>query len=252
MRFPPLHEARFVRRLNRFAATVSLNGREVMVHVANSGRMRELLLPGNLCYLTDQPCSHRKTAFDLTLVAIDAVDVAAVRESPAPYAASLESPSDPRTLVSADARLPNALVWEAWRDGALSRFEGYVTARREVRYYDSRLDLLFSSPDGQCYVEIKSVTLVQDGVARFPDAPTDRGRRHVSTLVHAVEEGHRAAAVFVIQRGDADALSPYDAHDPLFGEALREAVAAGVEAYAFTCSVTRESITIAGEVPVLL
>ena len=252
MRFPPLLEARFVRRLNRFAATVSLGGREVMVHVANSGRMRELLQPGNLCYLTDQPGSHRKTAFDLTLVAIDAVGAAAVRESPAPYAAGRESPSNASTLVSADARLPNALVWEAWRDGALPRFEGYPSARREVRYHDSRLDLLLSSPDEQCYVEIKSVTLVQDGVARFPDAPTERGRRHVSTLVRAVEEGHRAAAVFVIQRGDARALSPYDAHDPLFGEALREAVAAGVEAYAFTCSVTRESITIAGEVPVLL
>ena len=94
MRFPPLHEARFVQRLNRFAATVSLDGREVMVHVANSGRMRELLQPGNLCYLTEQPGSHRKTAFDLTLVAIDAVAAVAVRESPAPYAASLESPGD--------------------------------------------------------------------------------------------------------------------------------------------------------------
>ena len=222
MRFPPLHEARFVRRLNRFAATVSLNGREVMVHVANSGRMRELLQPGNLCYLSEQPGSHRKTAFDLTLVAIDGVGAAAVRESPAPYAAGHELPSDASTLVSADARLPNALVWEAWRDGALPRFEGYPSARREVRYHDSRLDLLLSSPDEQCYVEIKSVTLVQDGVARFPDAPTDRGRRHVSTLVRAVEEGHRAAAVFVIQRADARALSPYDAHDPLFGAALRE------------------------------
>ena len=103
MRFPPLHEARFVRCLNRFAATVSLNGREVMVHVANSGRMRELLQPGNLCFLSDQPGSHRKTAFDLTLVAIDGVAAAAVRESPAPYAATLDPPSDARALVSADA-----------------------------------------------------------------------------------------------------------------------------------------------------
>ena len=155
-------------------------------------------------------------------------------------------------LVSADARLPNALVWESWRDGTLPHFEGYPSARREVRYHDSRLDMLLESPAGKCYVEVKSVTLVQDGVARFPDAPTDRGRRHVSTLVRAVEEGYRAAAVFVIQRADAVGLSPYDAHDPLFGAALREAVAAGVEAYAFTCAVTRESITIAGEVPVLL
>ena len=106
-------------------------------------------------------------------------------------------------LVSADSRLPNALVWESWRDGTLPHFEGYETARREVRYHDSRLDMLLESPAGKCYVEVKSVTLVQDGVARFPDAPTDRGRRHVSTLVHAVQEGYRAAAVFVIQRADA-------------------------------------------------
>ena len=252
MRLPPLHEARFVRRLNRFAATVSLNGREVMVHVANSGRLQELLLPGSLCYLTEQPGSHRKTAYDLSLVAIERPGHESVREPQVPYDVTHEQSTAGSLLVSADARLPNALVWEAWRNGTLPHFEGYETARREVRYRDSRLDMLLESPAGQCYVEVKSVTLVQDGVARFPDAPTDRGRRHVSTLVRAVEEGHRAAAVFVIQRADADALSPYDAHDPLFGAALREAVAAGVEAYAFTCAVTRESITIAGEVPVLL
>ncbi|MCY4624496.1 MAG: DNA/RNA nuclease SfsA [Chloroflexi bacterium] len=251
MRLPPLLAARFVCRLNRFAAMVSLDGREVTVHVANSGRMRELFQPGNLCYLTEMPGAHRKTRYDLSLVAIDRPANTAIRERPASYAASSEPPPN-RTLVSADARLPNALVWEAWRDGTLPHLDGYPNARREVRYHDSRLDLLLESPDGLCYVEIKSVTLVQDGLARFPDAPTDRGRRHVTTLVRAVEEGHRAAAVFVVQRDDARALSPYDANDPLFGEALREAVAAGVEAYAFTCAVTRESIAIAGEVPVLL
>lgn len=251
MRLPPLVEARFVRRLNRFAATVSLDGREVEVHVANSGRMRELLLPGAMCYLTSQPGSHRKTAYDLTLVAIDQVDAGGVREAPAPYGASA-GPIGDRALVSADTRQANVLVWEAWRDGRLPHFEGYDSARREVRYHDSRLDMALGSPQGQCYIEVKSVTLVRDGVARFPDAPTDRGRKHVSTLVRAVEEGHRAAAVFVVLREDAVAVSPHDANDPEFGEALREAVAAGVEAYAFTCTVTRESISLAGEAPVVL
>jgi sugar fermentation stimulation protein A len=101
-------------------------------------------------------------------------------------------------------------------------------------------------------MEMKSVTLVMDGIARFPDAPTERGRKHVGTLMKAVEEGHRAAAIFVIQRDDATGLSPYDNNDPEFGAALREAVEAGVEAYAFTCVLTREAITIASEVPVLL
>ena len=250
MRLPPLLEARFVQRLNRFAATVSLDGREVTVHVANSGRMRELLQPGNLCYLTEQPGAHRKTAYDLTLVAIDRIQSSGVREPSALYAE--EQPGDASTLVSADARLPNALVFEAWRDGALPHFEGYASARCEVRYHDSRLDMALESPGGRCFIEVKSVTLVRDGVAHFPDAPTDRGRKHVSTLVRAVEEGHRAAAVFVVQRDDATGLSPHAANDPEFGEALREAVAAGVEAYAFTCAVTRESIALTGEVPLLL
>ncbi|MDE2901212.1 MAG: DNA/RNA nuclease SfsA [Chloroflexota bacterium] len=251
MRFPPLVEARFVQRLNRFAATVELDGREVTVHVANSGRMHELLQPGNLCYLTEQPAAHRKTAYDLTLVAIDRIGTGSVREPSTPYAGDRE-PAASYALVSADARLPNALVWEAWREGTLPHLGGYPSARREVSYHDSRLDLVLESQDSKCYVEVKAVTLVQEGIARFPDAPTERGRKHVSTLVRAVKEGHRAAAVFVVQRDDAVALSPYDANDPDFGEALREAVSAGVEAYAFTCAVSRESISLAGEAPVLL
>ena len=247
MRLPPLVEARFVRRLNRFAATVSLDGQETTAHVANSGRMRELLQPGNLCYLTEQPAAHRKTAFDLSLVVIETARPDAVREPSAPYGAR-----DGSTLVSADARLPNALVYEAWREDRLPHLHGYPSARREVRFHDSRLDLVLESPTGNCFVEVKSVTLVQDGLARFPDAPTDRGRKHVTTLVRAVQAGHRAAVVFVVQREDATALTPYDANDPDFGVALREAVAAGVEAYVFTCAVSRESIAIAGEIPVLL
>lgn len=251
MRFPPLLQARFIRRLNRFAATVEIDGHEVTVHVANSGRMRELFQAGNLCYLVERRGGHRKTAFDLTLVAVDAPCHAGIRDTPAPYGGGRNADVD-CILVSADARLPNVLVWEAWRNDALPHLHGYPAARREVRYRDSRLDLMLESPGGQCYVEVKSVTLVQDGIARFPDAPTDRGRRHVSTLARALQEGHRATVVFVVQRSDAVALSPHDAHDPAFGETLRDAVAAGVEAYAFTCAVTRESITLGPEVPVLL
>ena len=172
MRLPPLHEARFVRRLNRFAATVSLNGREVMVHVANSGRLRELLLPGSLCYLTEQPAQPPKDGLrpvssgDWT--GPQAMACGSQRRLTVQSAVRRKTP----ILVSADARLPNALVWEAWRDGTLPHFEGYPSARREVRYHDSRLDMLLESPAGKCYVEVKSVTLVQDGVAPLP------GRAH--------------------------------------------------------------------------
>lgn len=262
MRFPPLHEARFLTRLNRFAALVSLDGKEVMVHVANSGRMRELLQPGNVCYLTHHPGEHRKTAYDLTLVAIDRVPGSAIAEPTPRYGSkpdfSQRSPAQQKgaglalSLVSADSRLANALMWEAWRERGLPQFAEYTVGRREVAFHDSRLDMMLDGPDGKCYIEMKSVTLVVDGIARFPDAPTARGRKHVATLIKAVEEGHRAAAVFMIQRGDATGLTPYDANDPEFGTALREAVAAGVEAYAFTCTLTLQEITIASEVPVLL
>ncbi|MCH8940335.1 MAG: DNA/RNA nuclease SfsA, partial [Chloroflexi bacterium] len=248
MRFPPLHEAQFLTRLNRFAALVLLDGEEVMVHVANSGRMRELLQPGNTCYLTHHPGEHRKTAYDLTLVAIDRNPANAIGEPIPRYASKLISPQNPsppdvgqgRALVSADSRVPNALIWETWQEGGLPQFSGYTDGRREVTFHDSRLDMMLDGPNGKCYIEMKSVTLVVDGIARFPDAPTERGRKHVATLMKAVEEGHRAAAVFVIQRDDATGLTPYDANDPEFGTVLREAVAAGVEAYAFTCTLTQQ------------
>ena len=226
---PELVEARFLTRLNRFAALMELDGREVMVHVANSGRLGELLEPGRRMLLAPAPGEHRKTQFDLALV-------------------DLES-----TLVSADARLPNALVAEALELGYLPPFAGYPQVRREVTYGESRLDLMLEGPAGRCYLETKSVTLVVDeGVAQFPDAPTSRGVKHLRTLSQAVAAGHRAAAVFVVQRSDARSLTPYDAADPEFGAALRSAHAAGVEVYAYRCRVTPDEIRLADPIPVNL
>ena len=217
-----------------------------MVHVANSGRMRELLWPGARCLLAPRTAAGRKTAFDLALVEV--ASDRAVGEAREEYAGSAPD----RILVSADARLPPALLWEAFHEGRLPPFAGFDTARREVVYGDSRLDLLLSGPRGACFIEVKSVTLVEDGVGLFPDAPTERGRRHLGELVRAVEEGYRAAAVFVIQREDARACAPHDAADPAFGRALRDAVVAGVEAYAYVCRVTPREIRLAHAVPVLL
>ena len=226
---PELVEARFLTRLNRFAALMELDGREVMVHVANSGRLGELLEPGRRMLLAPAPGEHRKTQFDLALV-------------------DLES-----TLVSADARLPNALVAEALERGYLPPFAGYPQVRREVTYGESRLDLMLEGPAGRYYLETKSVTLVVDqGVAQFPDAPTSRGVKHLRTLSQAVAEGHRAAAIFVVQRSDARSLTPHDAADPEFGAALRSAHAAGVEVYAYRCRVTPEEIWLADPIPVNL
>ena len=223
-----LVEARFLHRLNRFAAVVDLQGKETLVHVANSGRMHELFVVGNVCWLRPARGEHRKTAYDLALVDIG------------------------DTLVSADARLPNHLVHRAFREGRLPQFADYLECHTEVTYGESRLDLALRGPSGTCFVETKSVTLVEDGAALFPDAPTTRGRKHVFSLMRAVAEGCRAAVVFVIQRDDAQFFRPHYDADPEFGQALRQAVDAGVEAYAYTCTVSLDEVRLADALEVRL
>ena len=228
MKYDRLIEGRFLRRLNRFAGLVDVDGIETLVHIANSGRMKELLVEGFRVLLKPVAGDHRKTAYDLALVDLG------------------------HTLCSADARLPNLLLHESLVEGRLSEFEGYTEIARERTFEDSRLDLALSSPDGVCYVEAKSVTLVVDGVGLFPDAPTVRGAKHVGSLAKAVEQGHRAAAVFVVQREDAEALTPHDEADPVFGAALRQAVEKGVEAYAYRCRVSQEEIVLSDRIPLRL
>ena len=225
----PLVEARFIERLNRFAAVMELDGGRELVHIANSGRMHELFSSDNAMYLTPAPPgSNRKTAYDLTLVGVGDI------------------------LVSADARAPNALLAESIQEGCLQEFTGYDSVTREVTMGDSRLDLRLFGPDGLCYIEAKSVTLVEGGIALFPDAPTARGAKHVRTLASLVKEGHRTAAVFVVQRPDASALRPDARSDPDFHHALPQAVSSGVEAHAYNCRVSLSEIRINEPIPVLL
>lgn len=230
MNLPPgLVKATFMERSNRFAALVACEGREVSTHVANSGRLKELLRPENPMYLSPAPTgTGRKTAFDLVLVDVNGI------------------------LVSADARLPNGLVREAIEAGRLAAFRGYNSIRPEVALEESRIDLLLSGDPGLCYIEVKSVTLVEDEEGLFPDAPTDRGRKHLMTLEKAVSRGHRGAVVFVIQRPDAQGFSPNRTADPLFSNALSSASMHGVEIYAYRCDVRHTRITISDAVPVSL
>jgi len=223
-----LVEGRFLERLNRFAALVEVAGQEVLCHVANSGRMRELLVPGYRVLLKPRSGKHRKTQFDLALVDLGSV------------------------LSSADARLPNDLVAEALEQGSLHQFQGYPQVRREVIFGESRLDLLLEGPRGRCYIETKSVTLVVNGVGLFPDAPTIRGAKHMGSLAQAVAAGHRAAAVFVVQRDDATAFATNDEADPVFGTAFRAALAAGVEAFAYGCRVSERAIELSCRLPIQL
>ena len=229
MRFPPLVEGRFIKRLNRFAALVDVERREYLAHVPNSGRMGELLVPGYRVLLVPAPQgANRKTSFDLALVDTGSA------------------------LSSADARLPNKLFAEALTRKRMAQFADYPVARGEQVFGESRLDFLLEGPPGKCYVETKSVTLIENGVGLFPDAPTVRGVKHLRSLMAARAAGHEAAVVFVIQRADVEAFAPHDLADPLLGATLREARDAGVAVWAYRCAVTERSIELTDTVPVLL
>ncbi len=231
MRYDTVRPAIFRARPNRFVAQVELDGAVETVHVKNTGRCRELLVPGCRVYLAKGTNPGRKTAWDL--IAVEKV-----------------RPDRPPLLINMDAQAPNAAAAE-WlpRSGW---FPAGAVFRREVTCGGSRFDFAVDAPDGRTWLEVKGVTLEQDGVVRFPDAPTDRGVRHIEELIRCREAGGRAALLFVVQMAEARQLRPNDDTHPQFGEALRRAVRVGVEIRAVCCRVTPSEMTIADSVPVVL
>ena len=225
VKMPPLIAGRFVARDNRFRVRVELPGGERTAYLPNTGRLGELLVRGRSCWVAPVDTRTRKTHYDLKLV------------------------RHAGTLVSVDAHLPNALVAEALAEGCLEPFEQYADFKREVRLGESRLDFRLDGAANVCWMEVKSVTLVEGGVARFPDAPTVRGARHVRELAQAAAGGARAAVVFVVQRDDACCFEPHDAADPEFAAALREAARQGVAVCAWTCQVGTEAIWVKRQIP---
>ncbi len=222
----PLVCARFVRRLNRFLAEVDVAGHRERVHIRNSGRLRELLTSGRQVWLEPSASVDRATRFTLALTRTSA------------------------GYVSLDAHLPNRLVEAALRRGRLPGFRGYRLIRREPRVGANRADFLLGRGGRQCLVEVKSVSLVRQGIALFPDAPTLRGRTHLGHLIAARRCEMLAAVVFVIQRADVRAFAPHREADPGFAELLARCGRAGVRALALACRVTPRGIWIAGRVPV--
>lgn len=224
MRYGEILPAVFLSRPNRFIAHVLVKGEEVVCHVKNTGRCRELLRPEARVWLEKGTNPKRKTAYDLVTV------------------------EKGRRLVNMDAQAPNKIFGE-W---ALQLEAGIRSVRPEVAFEDSRLDFLLETEQGRHYVEVKGVTLEEGGHVFFPDAPTERGVRHLHTLMRAVEQGHRATVFFVVQMADVLDFSPNDSTDPAFGQALRQAAAAGVQVLAFTCQVTPEEVTMDRQIPVIL
>lgn len=221
-------EGYFLKRLSRFSALAEIADKVEKVYVPNSGRMKELLVPGVKVYVALKEEPHRKTCFDLLMV--DYQDI----------------------LVNIDSRLPNEIIYRNLLAGQLEPFKMYDQIKKEAKYGNSRLDFKLENGKGLCYVEVKSVNLVVDGTARFPDAPTPRGTRHLMELSKAVQEGQRGAVIFVILREDASFFSTNDTTDPIFGETLRRVIDLGVEVYAYDCKVAQNEITLNKRVDVRL
>ena len=223
MKYEKIRPGTFLDRPNRFVAHVELGGTAAVCHVKNTGRGRELLVPGAKVYLEESGNPARKTQYDLIAV------------------------EKGTRLINMDAQAPNR-IFAQW----IRQQEPEITVHPEYRYGDSRLDFCLERPEGLHLVEVKGVTLEREGHCLFPDAPTERGVRHLHELMRAVEEGHRATAFFVIQMADVLDFAPNDTTHPAFGKALREAARRGVEIVAYTCRVTPETVTLDAPVPVRL
>ena len=218
----------FKQRLTRFSALVRVGDKTLQSFLPNSGRMRELLTPGAEVALREVLSERRKTAYDLIGVYYKG------------------------QKVSVDSRVPNRLVLEALRKKELKEFSKYNTVKPEYSYGHTRFDFLLSDGHEHCLLEVKSCTLVKDGVAMFPDAETKRGRRHVKDLLKAKNEDYRACILFIIQRVDANVFSPNDEADPEFRKVLRHAASQGVEVYAYCSEFVKDKIILREKVKVEL
>ena len=224
MRYGKVVQGRFLSRPNRFIALVEINGAETVCHVKNTGRCRELLRPGAAVYLERSENPARRTAFDLIAVDKDGL------------------------LVNMDAQAPNRVFGEFARTFDPTA----VDVKPEFVYGASRLDFCLTTPAGLHLVEVKGVTLEDGGAARFPDAPTERGVKHIRELQRAAEAGLDTTLFFVVQFRNAVSVSPNNDTHPAFGAALREAAACGVNVCAYDCLVTPDSLSIRRKVPVIL
>lgn len=230
MRYEKVQMATFLERPNRFIARCRMfDGTVQESHVPNTGRCRELLVPGCKVFLQFHDDPKRKTRH--TLIAVEKNGI----------------------LINMDSQAPNRVAEEALREGTL-RLTGEppTLIRRETVYHDSRFDLYLEAPGEKCFAEVKGVTLEENGVVRFPDAPTLRGLRHIRELERAAKEGYGAVVLFVVQLEEALYFAPNDDTQPEFGKALLEAQKAGVRLIARCCEVTPLSLTLGKEIPIRL
>jgi sugar fermentation stimulation protein A len=227
MRYEKIRKGSFLARPNRFIAHVELEGEIVVCHVKNTGRCRELLVPGAAVYLQEFDVAARKTKFDL--IAVEKAGFG---------------------LINMDSQAPNKVFAEWARSGAF--LPGLTLLRPETTWGRSRCDFYFEAGERRGFVEIKGVTLEEGGAVLFPDAPTERGVKHVEELMACRAAGYEGYLCFVIQMEGVNHFSPNDRTHPAFGEALRRAAASGVHLLAYDCHVTPESLKLRQPVEIRL
>lgn len=219
----------FIRRPNRFQGYVMIDGMEELVHVPNTGRCKEILIPGCKVLLRAEDGANRKTRFSLI----------------AGYKGD--------KLINIDSQAPNKIVEEALKNKRIKGLEKYNKIFREKSFGKSRFDFKLCNDDGEeYYLEVKGVTLEEDGYCRFPDAPTERGRKHLLELIDVVNIKKGAGVIFVIQMDEVNTFSPNDETDKAFGDALRFAKENGVDIFAYSCKVTEKSIELAEPIAIIL
>lgn len=229
MKYNKIIEGIFIKRANRFIAQVRIHGEEETVHVKNTGRCKELLVPGVKVILED--CSHqrnRKTKY--SLIAVWKGDL----------------------LVNMDSQVPNAVVFEAIAKNKIKGLENINYLKREVTFRRSRYDLYFESEREKGFIEIKGVTLEEEGICMFPDAPTERGTKHVLEMIEAVKEGYIGILFFLVQMKGPKLFQLNWQMDPVFSEAVNAAKEKGVQVIAYDSVVVENNIQIGDPVEILL
>lgn len=231
MKYKNIKSGIFIERPNRFIAKVLIDGTEETVHVKNTGRCKELLIKGTTVYLEESENPNRKTKYDL--IATEKI-----------------CSDGKKILINMDSVAPNEAAFEWVTKSGIFSKNAYV--KREVFFGESRFDLYVCDGKRRAFIEVKGVTLEKDDKAMFPDAPTERGIKHLSSLVKSISEGYEAYVLFVIQMKGVSSFSPNDEMHKEFGNALRDAAAAGVKILAMDCIITANSMIIDKEIKVEL
>ena len=227
MKYNTIKEGIFIKRPNRFIAHVLVDGKEEIAHVRNTGRCREILIEGTRVILEVSDNPKRKTGYSLI----------------AAYKGDM--------LINIDSQVPNQVVYEAINQNKIPLITNVKKLKREVTYGNSRFDIYFEKEDFRGFIEVKGVTLEENGLAMFPDAPTERGRKHIEEMADAVSNGYEGFIIFLIQMKGVQAFSPNFSMDPEFSEELRKSASLGVKVLAYDTIVNEDEIVISEPIKVI-